>query len=88
MSASPVSTTHASAHPKPFTMGLDVWQAEYSLHGGDLSGDTASATVPLELFLDEALELEVEEEDVGAVGAQIVNTVLVLVSVARAHRHH
>ena len=35
------------------------------LHGADLRGDLSATTVPLELLLDEAFELEVEEEDVS-----------------------
>ncbi len=43
--------------------------------------------MPLELFFDETIFGEVEEVDVVRARAQIVNTVLVLVSVARTHGH-
>ena len=59
------------------------------LHGSSLGRDRSAATLtPLELLLDESLEFEVKEVDVVGGGLQVVDTVLVLVAIARAHRHH
>ena len=45
-------------------------------------------SLKLELFLDKALLLEVEYVHLARLGSQVVNTVLVLVAIARADCHH
>ena len=54
----------------------------------ELHGNRALTTsLPPELLSDEPFQLEVKEEDVLGVGPQVVNTVLILVAIARAHCH-
>ena len=58
------------------------------MDGRDLRGDLATiATRPPQVLLDKALSLEVKEEDLHGVGAQIVDTVLVLVAIASGDAH-
>lgn len=52
------------------------------LHCCHLSWNLASTTVKSDLLFDEALEFKVEEEDVVGVRSQVIDTVLVLVSIA------
>ena len=58
------------------------------MDGRDLRGDLATiATRPPQVLLDKAFPLEVKEEDFHGVGAQIVDTVLVLVAIASGDAH-
>ena len=59
------------------------------MNSRDLRGDLATiATSPPQVLLDKALLLEIKEEDLHGVGAQVVDTVLVLVAIARSDAHY
>ena len=59
------------------------------LLGHDLRGEhTASATLPAQSLLDEALLLEVEQIDLTRSRLDPVDTVLVLVTISRGHSHY
>ena len=58
------------------------------MNSRDLRGDlTTIATRPPQGLLDEAFLLEVKEEDLHGVGAQVVDTVLVFVAIACSNTH-
>ena len=58
------------------------------MDGCDLRGDLATtATRPPQVLLDKALPLEVKEKDLHGVGAQVVDTVLVLGAIASGNTH-
>ena len=57
------------------------------LRRGDLAWDSAASTLPPELLLDESLQLEVQEVDISGAWLDVVDTVLVLVTIAGAHSH-
>ena len=58
------------------------------MNSRDLRGDLATiATSPPQVLLDKALLLEIKEEDLHGVRAQVVDTVLVLVTIARSNAH-
>ena len=58
------------------------------LLGHDLRGEhTASATLPAQSLLDEALLLEVEKVNLARPWLHPINTVLVLMTISRSHSH-
>ena len=75
---------------------VSLWVAEtsyhkdvgiWSLHRGCLHRDCGPIFLPFELLLAEALQLKVEEEDIWRVGLDVVNWVLILVSVSWSDGH-
>ena len=58
------------------------------MNGRDLRRDlTSIATSPPQALLNKAFLLEVKEEDLHGVGAQVVDTVLVFVAIACSNTH-
>ena len=58
------------------------------MNSRDLRGDlTTIATSPPQALLNKAFLLEVKEEDLHGVGAQVVDTILVLMAIACSNTH-